>query len=179
MMTCFSGKRVGAVCLGLLVWLTVDAAAVAGEGYKVGIIDTAKIVMNSRYGQQIKAEFAAEMEEQRKILDKKRQTMEKQQQKLAAAKEAGKSAAVIQKQEEELEKMVREFKWLKEDFDKELRETDKALLEKMKKRVRLVLDQFVVATDYCIIIDKQRVAAFCVSADVTDEFIKWLDSYKE
>jgi Skp family chaperone for outer membrane proteins len=68
---------------------------------------------------------------------------------------------------------------LKEDFDKELVEMDNALLEKMKERVRKVLEQFIAATDYCIIMEKQRVAVYCKTVDVTDEIIKRLDSYRE
>lgn len=152
--------------------------ASAGDG-KIGIIDTARIVLQSQYSQKIKAEFTAAMEEQRKILDKKREALEKERQKLLSDKEAGKKSSVIEQEEKELEKGIREFKWMKEDFDKELLEMDKKLLETAKERIRLVLQQFIAATDYCIIIEKQRVAVFCESVDVTDQIIKRLDSYKE
>lgn len=168
-----------AMCSGLVLLPAVDGAVALAGDNKVGIIDTGRIVLQSQYGQRIKTEFTAEMEEQRKALDKKRDAAEKQRQRLISAKEAGKGASVIAKQEKEFEKTIRELKWMKEDFDKELLEMDKAMLEKMKERVRLVLEQFVATTDYCIIMEKQRVAVFCESADVTDQIIKRLDSYRE
>jgi len=157
----------------------IDVNAALSVDNKVGIIDTARIVLQSRYAQKIRAEFTAELEEQRKALDRKREKAEKQRQKLEEAKGAGKKASVIEDLEKEFQKMVRELEWMKEDLDKDLLEMDKALLEKMRHRVRTVLDQFVATTDYCIIIEKQRVAIFCESADITEEVIRRLDSYRE
>ena len=163
----------------VLMLSTVDVAAVRAGDCKVGIIDTAMIVLKSKYGQRMRAEFVEEMEAQRKILDRKRAEAEKERDRLVKAREDGKKDEKLKTLEESLQKTIRELKWMKEDLDKNLLETDKELQERMKKRVRVVLDQFVAATDYCIIIEKYRVAAFSDSVDVTGDFIKWLDSYKE
>jgi Skp family chaperone for outer membrane proteins len=166
-------------CLVMVIMSAADVTVSRAEDNKVGIIDTARIVLQSQYAQKVKAEFQAEMEEQRKILDKKREEAEKLRQKLISMKEAGKDSSDISRQGKELERMIRELKWMKEDFDKELVEMDNALLEKMKGRVREVLEEFIAATDYCIIMEKQRVAVYCKSVDVTDAVIKRLDNYKE
>jgi Skp family chaperone for outer membrane proteins len=158
---------------------TVDVTPVRAADCKVGIIDTAVIVLKSKYGQKMRAEFAEELEDQRKVLDKKRSEAEKQRDKLLEAKKDGKSDKKIKELEDELQKSIRELKWMKEDLDKDLTEMDKELQERMKQRVRIVLDQFVAGTDYCIILQKNRVAAFSDSVDISEEFVKWLDSYKE
>ncbi|MEW6078656.1 MAG: OmpH family outer membrane protein [Thermodesulfobacteriota bacterium] len=174
-----SGGCLSMIFFCLVMMAVADVTVSRAEDTKIGIIDTARIVLQSQYAQKVKADFTAEMEEQRNVLDKKREEAEKQRQKVLSLKEAGKDSAATKKQEKELEKMVRELKWLKEDFDKDLVEMDNALLEKMKERVRKVLDQFIATTDYCIIMEKQRVAVYCKTVDVTDEIIKRLDNYRE
>ena len=168
------------VAAGFVVLLSVAAVTEARAGdCKVGIIDTTRIVIKSEYGQKMRAEFADEMEDQRRLLERKRADAEQQRERLIKAKEDGKNAETLKELEDALEKTVRELKWMKEDLDKDLLETDKELQERMKQRVLVVLNRFIAATDYCIIIEKHRVAAFSESVDVTDDFIKWLDSYKE
>ncbi len=164
-------------CFGLL--LTANVTAVRAGGNKVGIIDTAKVLLQSKYAMKLKAEFAVEMENQRRELDRKREEVIKLQERLQEAKTSGKRESSFEKAQEELERSIRELKWMKEDLDQELLEKDKELTEKVRKRVRLVLDQFVTLTEYCIIIEKHRVAVYCDSADVTDEIIKRLDSYRD
>jgi Skp family chaperone for outer membrane proteins len=164
---------------GFLLLAAADASVALAENNKVGIINTAKILMKSNYALKMKEEFLGEIAEQRKLLDKKRTVVEKLGKKVAAAKAAGKRESIVEKLENEYVRAVREMNWMKEDFDKEVREMDKALLSKMKKRIRLVLDQFITVTDYCIILEKQRVAVYCDSADVTDHIIKRLDSYRD
>lgn len=172
-------RRLFMICAGFILVWAATASFAGADDCRVGIIDTAKVVLNSEYGRQIRDQLAAEIEDQQKRLERKRTEAEKEKEKLIKLEAAGKSAESIEKQEKVLEKTIRELKWMKEDLDKELTETDKALQTRMKKRVRLVLDQFIAATEYCVVIEKHRVAAFSDSVDITDEFIKWLDSYKE
>lgn len=164
---------------GCLMLPPVEATAEMAGAVKIGIVDPVRVVFQSKYGQEARAAFGVEIEEQKKALDKKRETLEKQREKLEKAKQSGKNSALIEKEEKDLEKGIRELKWMKEDFDKELQEMDQALVEKMKDKIRLVLEQFIATTDYCIIMEKQRVAVYCESADVTEEIIKRLDDYKE
>ena len=168
-----------AVWCGFALLSLVDPSIALAENSKVGIINTAKILMKSNYALKIKDEFMAEIAEQRDVLDRRRTVVEKLRQKLDAAKAAGKRDSTIEKLEDEYLRAVREFNWMKEDFDKEIREMDKALLEKMKKRIRSVLDHFITVTDFCIILDKQSVAVYCDSVDVTDDIIRRLDTYRD
>lgn len=167
------------VCSGLIMLSLADVSLVLAGDNKVGIIDPGKIVLKSKYALKIKDELGAEIARQQKKLERKKEAVEKVQQRLEEARAEGKRPSVIEEAEDELAKGIRELKWMKEDFDKELVEMDKALADKIRERIRQVLDQFITYTDYCIILEKQRVAAFCDSADVTDEIIKQMDNYRD
>jgi len=167
------------VCASVVLLSVGDVTVSFARDNKVGIIDTGKILRQSKYALKIGEELAAEIQGQRTKLQREREKVEKQRERLQAAKAAGKRAATIKRAEEELEQGIRELKWMKEDYDKELVEKDKALAKKMRRKIRLVIDQYIAVTDYCIIIEKSKVVAFSSSSDVTDDIIKRLDSYRD
>ncbi len=166
-------------CAGLVLPAGPGAIPALAGDCKVGVIDTAMIVLKSKYGEEIRAGFAEHMEDQRQALEKKRVKAERKKKRLIQAKKDGKSEKALEELKKDLEKDIKELALMKENMDNTLVKMDKTLQTKMKKRVHIVLDQFVAATDYCIVIEKHRVAAFSEKVDVTDVFIKWMDSYKE
>lgn len=172
-----STVRPGAVCLALALILAVSSVPAAAENFKVGIINTTRILAESEYGQKLRDKFSEELKEQQAELEKKREEVRERQELLQKAKADQKDAAKLEELNGALEKSLREFKWMKEDLDKKLREMDKSLVQDMRAKLQLILSRYVEDTDYVVIFPRQRVAAASSRVDVTEDIIELLDKY--
>lgn len=145
----------------------------------IGFIDLDKILMQSKEGKKIKAQFDQEVkvkqEEIKKMEDAVKKKMETFNQKKFALKPEG------QKQEEEnIQMEIMRGRELMQKYMQEMQVREKELLSPLVERVRKIIENISEKEGYSFVFEKQ--ASFVIYAqnkyDLTDRVIKLINEGK-
>jgi outer membrane protein len=144
---------------------------------KIGVIDTQKIMRESKAAQSARATFLKDVEARRNTLNGKQKEIQTLQEEI---KSKGKDMAesVRKEKNEKLGQEIREFNRLKSDFEEELKKKDAELTQKLLKEIHEVVNEYRKKEKYAIIHDKQTLVSYDEAIDITDKIIKLYDVVK-
>lgn len=167
-------------CFTVVLCLTVLAGgadvAVAAEA-KIGIIDTQKIMRESKPSKKAKNILAKDLESKRA----KFMAEEDQARKLGEElKRDGQNMTPAARQEkaEKLEREIKELNRLKSDLEEDFRKKDAEVLRRILGEIGEIVKEFRKKEKYTVILDKRSIVAADESIDITDKIIRLYDEAK-
>ncbi|MFQ5827985.1 MAG: OmpH family outer membrane protein [Candidatus Methylomirabilia bacterium] len=170
-----SGVRRALIALAAAVPLLCSAAA-AQPRARIGFVDFQRILARSSAGVAAREQIERERAAMQKQMDKKSREIGKLQEGLIR-KGPLLSAEVRKEKQDALERKVRDFRRMRNDYQKELEKKDQELLQKVLAGVTGVVERFGKEHGYLIIVEKRSggVVFGAAEADITDEIIKAYD----
>ena len=166
----------GFVWIGLVLFALSGTACAAT--LKIGIIDTQKIMMESKAAKDARGIFLMDVERKRSELHEKQTQVQSQERELREkAKEM--SRETLQKKKDELEQDVKELRRLKNDMEEELKKKDVSLTRKLLEEIREIVEAFTKKNKFTVVMEKKAVVAFDEAIDITDQIIKEYDAKKK
>jgi len=144
---------------------------------KIGVIDTQKIMRESKAARNARATFLKDVEAKRNTLNEKQKEVQTLQEEI---KSKGKDMAesVRKEKNEKLSQEIKEFNRLKSDFEEELKKKDAELTQKLLKEIQDIVTEYRKKEKYAIIHDKQTLVSYDEAIDITDKIIKLYDIVK-
>ena len=155
------------------VFLTTIAVA-KENSLKIGIVDTQKIIRETKAAKNARAVFQKELDARKAILEAKNKDIRSIEEKI---KKTEQNADLI-KLKEDLAKEVKEFNRLKSDIEEELKKKDLELTQKIVGEIRQVVQELSRAEGYTLIMEKTSVVTYSDTIDITDKVIKLYDDKK-
>jgi outer membrane protein len=165
----------GALVLGTMLLLASGMACAAG--LKIGIIDTQKIMRESRAAKSARAILVKDVEAKRGVLKAKEDEVRALQEEL---KKQGQDMSLSARKEkgEDFEREIRELKRLKSDLEEELKKKDREMARKLLLEIRDVVNEFLKKEKFTVILEKRSVVAADEAVDITDKIIRLYDAVK-
>ncbi len=170
-------KRILFAGISLIVTCLVYAGFLYAAEMKIGVIDTQKILRDSRAAQNARAVFLKDVEAKRNIFNAKQKEVQTLQEEI---KNKGKdmAASVRKEKTEKLSREIKELDRLKSDMEEELKIKDNELTQKLLKEIRDIVIEYRKKEKYSIIHEKQTLVSYDEAIDITDKIIKLYDVVK-
>lgn len=159
--------------IGVVPLFVFEAAA--QSAVHIGYVDVQRILARSSAGVAAREQIEREKVTMQKEMDGKRTEVEKLREDLEK-KGVLLSAEARKERQETLERKVRDFRRLVDDYQKELEKKEQGLLQKVLQELSGVIERYGKQRGYQIIVVRQGVVVYgSPEADVTDEIIKAYD----
>jgi len=157
----------------LMIFLPLTSACAAGV--KVGLIDTKRVMMESRAARDARGIFLKDLEAKRAVFNAGQEKVRSMEEEL---RKAWKDLSTDDRKEraEELSKEKKELARLRTDLEEELKKTDAELTQKIMKEIRETVDTYRKENKYTIILDKTSVVAADEGIDITNDIIRIYDA---
>ena len=154
-----------------------DTAVKKDGSIKLGIIDTAKIMRESKAAKNAQAIFLKDLEAKRGILAAKEKEVRQLEEELKNP-ETRLSLEERSTKNDKMAKEVRELTRLKSDLEEELKKKDVELTRKLIGEIGEVVKTFYKKENYTLILEKNAVVASDDAIDITDRIILLYDGQK-
>ncbi|MFC1868786.1 OmpH family outer membrane protein [Thermodesulfobacteriota bacterium] len=155
--------------MGVINFLTIGSVFAADV--KIGVIDTQKIMIESRAAKNARAVFLKDVEGKRKLLIGKQNEVQAMDEDL---KKNGKDMApqVRKEKADKLAREVKELKRLRSDVEEELKKKEMELVRKLRGDIREIVREYSKKEKYTVILEKRSVVASDEAIDITDKIIR-------
>lgn len=172
-------KRFVLPVVGLIsvVVLAAGGSACAAR-VKIGVLDTQKIMVDSKAVRETRGMFLIDVESKRAVLKEKQSEIRAMEKEL---KEEGDKMSSSAKDEKK-EKVVgafNELRRLKDDIEEGLKKKDLELRRKLAEEIREIAEEFSKKKKFTVILDKKAVIVPGNAIDITDEIIQIYDEKKK
>jgi len=163
-----------AVCM---VWIVVPAAMAASEGpARIGIIDTQKIMKESKGAKEARDAFLKERNAKQAVFAGQEKEVVKLQE--AFTKLDARTPLNVRKAKaEKLNHEVKELKRFKDDLEEELKRKEVELTTKILQDVRRIVVDYRNKEGLTVVLEKSAVVAYDDAVDITDRILKIYDIY--
>ncbi|MFC1493681.1 OmpH family outer membrane protein [Thermodesulfobacteriota bacterium] len=169
-------KLTSLLILSTLFLLVISFSAQAAE-VKIGIIDTQKIMAQSKKTIALRASFFKDIESKRnEYVEKQTAAQELNEELQTKAQEM--TIQVRREKAEFLNKTIKELQRMKEDIEFEAKLKDEELSRKFVREIAQIIRDYQKNENYTIIFEKNTTAAFDDAIDITDKIIEIYDSGK-
>jgi outer membrane protein len=180
-LTILKGKPMEKRLLAVLFFCMTVCLLVA-PGYtaelKIGIIDTNKIINDSKAGKTANVAFNKEFETRQATLAAKQKEVLAIQDELAAKGKDMTSTAYSDKTAA-YSKASKEFTRLKSEMEEELKAKKTSLSNKLLSEITAIISDYCKKEKYTVILEKSYVAAYDGGVEITDKIIQLYDASKE
>lgn len=163
--------------IGLIVAVPLlSSAAAAQPPARIGFVDIQRILARSSAGVTARGRIEEEKSAMQRAVNRKRLEIEKLRQELAK-KGPLLSAESRKEKQDSLERKVRDFRRLVDDYQKDLERKEQELLQKVLAELSGVVERFGKEHGYLIIVEKRNAGVVFAApeADITDQIIKAYD----
>ncbi len=154
-----------------------EAAAKKDVSIKLGVIDTAKIMRESKAAKNAQTIFLKDLEAKRGTLAAKEKEVRLLEEELKKP-DAKLSPEERNNKNDKLAKEVKELNRLKSDLEEELKKKDVELTQKLIGELRGIVNTFYKKENYTLILEKSAVVASDDAIDITDKIIQIYDGQK-
>ena len=162
--------------IGALVLMNLSLAC-AGN-VKIGLIDTQRIMLESKAAKQARNVFLKDLQKKRQVLKSKMEDVLAMEKKLKReAKDL--SQAARKEIQETLAKEIKDLRRLRADLEEELKKKDLELTRKLLVEIREIVGDFSKERGYTVILEKKSVVAADETIDITEKIIGLYDALKE
>jgi len=164
-----------ALLVGVLV--LIPATTTCAAKIKIGVIDTQKIMRESKAAKKARTIFLKDLEAKRAVHQAKQQEVRAMDQEL---KSEGKkmSPSVRKEKGEKLAKEVKELKRLKSDLEEELKKQNLDLTRRLLQEIREIVKEYSKKEKYTIILERRSVVDADEDIDITDKIIRLYDTLR-
>lgn len=166
-----------AIVIGFLL-ATMPALASKEPPVKIGIIDTQKILRESKAARAAQSAFLKDLEAKRAIF----QAKEKEVRLLEEELKTIDPKIIPEVRQQKAEKLAQEVKELKRsgaDMEEELKKKEVELTRKLLSEIAQIVKTFAKSERYTVILEKTAVVASDDAIDITDRIIKIYDAGKK
>jgi outer membrane protein len=169
-------KRLVSVLLVMFTLVFLQAAAVAAQTVKVGVVDLQKFQKNSKSFQKaslvVKKKFdemQQKLNDERSALSKLDEEFKKQSMMLSLDAQEDKKR--------ELDKKQREYKFMYDEYTQEMKDTEMEAMKKVMKELEKVVEKIGDKEGYTIILERRTVGLlyFNNAIDLTDRVTEAYD----
>lgn len=158
-----------------LITLLITGAACEAAGVKIGIIDTQRIVAESKKAGAAREILVKELKEKQALFHKREGEVQALQEGLKEARGEGEAAEVKEKRDE-LARELKNLQRLKADLEEELNKRNRELTQELLREVAGVVGEYRKKHKFTVIFEKKSVVTFDEAVDITDEIIKRYDA---
>lgn len=170
-------REIVGIFVGLLI-LGLSGGMSWADSVKIGIVDTQKILKDSKAAIKAREGLLADMKEKRAVFQKKQEEV-RMLEKEFRSESSGLSPEALRGKRERLAQEVKELKRLKEDLEEQIRRENLELTKKILKEVRDVIIDYRKKKKYTLILEKNTVITSDDSIDITDQIIELYDSRRK
>jgi outer membrane protein len=164
------------VSLALFTLVFLQAAPLAAQSVKIGVVDLQKFQKNSRAYQKASLTLKKKFDEMQQKLNDERNALSK------LDEEFKKQSMMLsldaqEDKKRELEKKQREYKFLYDEYTQEMKDTEVEAMKKIMKELQKILDKIGEKEGYTIILEQRTVGLmyFNKALDLTDRVIDAYD----
>ncbi len=151
--------------------------ASAATTFKIGVIDTQKILRESQAAKEAQKVFRRDLEAKRAVLKSKEQEVMVLDQEIK--KDGPKmEAAKLKNKREKLADEMKELKRRRTDLSDDLKKKDTELTQKILKEIDAIVKDYSKKNKYTLILDRRIVIDFDDSIEITGDIIKIYDKKK-
>jgi outer membrane protein len=154
-----------------------EAAAKKEMSIKLGIIDTAKIMRESKAAKNAQAIFLKDLEAKSGILAAKEKEVRLLEEELKNP-DTKLSPEERNSKTDKISKDIKELNRLKSDLEEELKKKDVELTRKLIGEIREIVNAFSKKENYTLILEKNAVVVSDNAIDITDKIIQLYDGLK-
>ncbi len=163
------------LCLCSLGCAPAATVVEARDDVKIGVIDTQRIMRESKAAKDARSILRKDLESKRATLRPKEEEVRRLQEELR--KDAkGMSLSERKEKAESLEKEVKELRRLRSDLEEELKKKDRELTQEAFKEIREIVESLIKKEKYTIVLEKRSVVGAADSTDITDKVIRLYDN---
>ncbi|MBN1104489.1 MAG: OmpH family outer membrane protein, partial [Deltaproteobacteria bacterium] len=163
-------KYVGMASLLLLL----GAPAYGAPAVKIGLIDTQRILQESKAAKDARALILEDIKEKRGLFSQKQDKVRALEEDLEkSGKNLGDQA--LKKKREDLNRELKNLQRLKADLEEELNKKNTELTQKILREVVDVVKAFTKDEKYTLILETKSVVSADETIDITDRIIKLYD----
>ncbi|MBN1226177.1 MAG: OmpH family outer membrane protein [Deltaproteobacteria bacterium] len=155
--------------------LCLFSTPVWASDIKVGIMDTNRVVYESKAGENARTVLSKEIKTRQEAFTAKQKDVQALKEELESMDKAASSVA-YNKKTIEYSQASKELSRIKEDLEEELNAEETELSQKMLIDISAVVSELCKKEKYTIILEKKNVAAFDSAVDVTEKIIQLYDS---
>jgi outer membrane protein len=170
-------KNILFACVLFIVTCFIFTGPLYAADVKIGVIDTQRIMRESKATRNAMAMFSKDVEARKNTLNAKQKEIQTLQEEIKN-KEKDMAESVRKEKNEKLGQEIKEFNRLKSDFEEELKKKDTELTQRLLKEIRDVVNEYRKKENYAIIHDKQTLVSYDEAIDITDKIIKLYDVVK-
>lgn len=164
------------VLVGLLTLAAAHGTSGAAD-VKIGVIDTHRIMRDSKAAKKVREILLKDMESKReRFRYEEEQTLKLQEEIKRDAQTM--NPAVRQEKTEKFERELKELSRLKSDLEEDFRKKEAELTRKILKEVGRIVNDFRKKEKYTIILEKRYVVAAEDAIEVTEKIINLYDAAK-
>lgn len=164
--------------ISLIILLLAGSGGVSSAAdVKIGLIDTQKIMRESKAAKKARDVLAKDLEAKRAKFKAEEDQARKLDEELKKEGQSMTSAA-RQEKAEKLEKEIKELGRLKSDLEEDFRRKDAELARKVLGEIGNVVKEFRKKEKYTVILEKRYVVDADEAIDITDKIIKLYDAVK-
>jgi outer membrane protein len=142
---------------------------------KIGVIDTQRIVAESKAGIATRTLFSKEVQENNSRLQTKQKEVQALQEELNT-KGKGMDAVALAEKQEKYSKAYKELTRMKNDMTQDLEARDNELTQKLLKAVVDIVVQYSQNEKYTLILEKGALVSYDNAVDITDKIIQLYDA---
>jgi outer membrane protein len=142
---------------------------------KIGVIDTQRIVAESKAGIATRTLFSKEVQENNSRLQTKQKEVQALQEELNT-KGKGMDAVALAEKQEKYSKAYKELTRMKNDMTQDLEARDNELTQKLLKAIADIVIQYSQNEKYTLILEKGSLVSYDNSVDITDKIIQLYDA---
>jgi outer membrane protein len=142
---------------------------------KIGVIDTQRIVAESKAGIATRTLFSKEVQENNNRLQTKQKEVQALQEELNT-KGKGMDAVALAEKQEKYSKAYKELTRMKNDMTQDLEARDNELTQKLLKAIADIVVQYSQNEKYTLILEKGSLVSYDNSVDITDKIIQLYDA---
>ena len=156
--------------MGLVFMTSVYAADI-----KIGVIDTQRIMAESKAGIATRTLFQKEVQEHNSRLQAKQKEVQALQEELNAKGKEMTAMALAEKQEK-FSNTLKELTRMKNDITEDLETRDNELSQKILNAIRELVVQYSQKEKFTMILDKNSLVSYDSTVDITDKIIQLYDA---
>jgi outer membrane protein len=144
---------------------------------KIGVIDTQRIMAESKAGIATRTLFSKEVQENNNRLQAKQKEVQSLQEELnTKGKEM--NAVVLAEKQEQYSKAYKELTRMKNDMTQDLETRDNELSQKLLKAIRDIVLQYSQDEKFTLILEKSSLVSYDSAVEITDKIIQLYDAAK-
>jgi outer membrane protein len=151
------------------------STACAAPSMKIGVIDTQKVLHDSKAAKEARQVFLMDVEKKRSIYKSKEESVRSLQEQLK--NEGPKmNEAALKRTRDTLADEIKDLNRLKTDLSDDLKKKDAELTQKLLKEINEVVQDYSAREKFTIIFDRRMLIDFDEKIEITDDILKLYDN---